>query len=186
MRTLLAFLLAAFVFAGCQDTEPNVDPAPDLVGESPAPPPSDAPSATVDVDRLIAAGRGSGTNLASLIDALPRPDRTTAQPYQNRHVAGQVDTLRTYEYPGVRFTVYEVSGANRQMLRGLTVTTDAYATEGVRVGDGRAQVEATLGAPDARTGGDWEYRFGEPTQSDLHLAFAADTVREWRWSFYID
>jgi len=185
--SLPPLLLALALLAGCT----TVQPAPDAGPTPPAPPEAAPPEAAparpgVPVPELVATGEGRG----SALGRLDRPARAEAEPFENRHVPGQIDTLRTYHYDGMRLEVYDVAASPRALLQALAVTSDAYDTGlGFRVGATRAEVEAALGDPDARDRTTYEYALegeGRGPGSLLTVRFAGDRVRELAWGFYVD
>ena len=128
-------------------------------------------------------------DFATVLDRLNPPLRVEEEPIENRHVPGQVDTLRTYFYEGLRFTVYDVSASGKKLLQNLTVTSDAYpAPQGVRVGMTRQEITQRLGTPVRQEDGVYIYHLGDgPIPNPiLSVHFENDTVSTLKWSFYVD
>ena len=122
-----------------------------------------------------------------VLDRLRKPIRVETTPRENRHNPGQIDTLRTFHYAGLQFTVYDVAGDPKEIMQGLVVTDSAYATEaGGRLGMNRQQIRAALGAPDVVEDGAFVYRLSDVTPSELRIAFEAETAARMEWNFYVD
>lgn len=202
IRTITA-LLVLVLLAGCgpqqRDTAP--DPADTLATSDEAVPangnqtdPSGASQARpgVPLSELVEAGRQRepGQQGLPVLDRLNEPARLETEPRENRHVPGQVDTLRTYHYDGLRFEVYDVSDSERQLMQNVTVMSDAYDPGlGFRVGSTRSEVEAAMGEPGERRSGAYVYDLGESelgASDQLIVRFDGDRVRELEWSFYVD
>lgn len=143
----------------------------------------------VSLPSLVEAGidRPPGTETLEVLDRLPSPLRIEKEPQENRHVPNQVDTLRTYYYRGLEFTVYDVAGDPKEIMKDITVVDSTYETEeGLRVGLSRDRVRSVLGPPD-RIGGDTHvYRLATPTPNHLHVTFSDNRVSRLEWSFYVD
>lgn len=170
----IAFVLS---LASCQSEAP-----PD------APPPNETARALgVPLSEIVDAALNGRDTTA--LDRLGPPDSITTAPQPNRHVPGQMDTLRTYFYDGVRLTVYDVTNSADQFVTTMQVTGPAYTTDdSLHVGSSRSEVENTLGAPDRQDGDEYIYELGEPVAAPnlLRLTVEADTVQRMTWSFYVD
>lgn len=170
----IAFVLS---LASCQSEAP-----PD------APPPNETARALgVPLSEIVDAALNGRDTTA--LDRLGPPDSITTAPQPNRHVPGQMDTLRTYFYDGVRLTVYDVTNSADQFVTTMQVTGPAYVTQdSLHVGSSRSEVENTLGAPDRQDGDEYIYELGEPVAAPnlLRLTVEADTVQRMTWSFYVD
>ena len=198
----LALLLSALLTAvwGCEPragknvpkgAEPSQD---DTVGSRPEVQPGTgtAPQASnplgVDVETLLenAGNRDSETGQLSILDRLNEPKRVSAESRPNRHVPGQIDTLRTLHYDDVQIAVYEVSGG-KEILQSVTVTGPSLiAPRGVEVGAGRPAVVDELGEPDEQDGEEYVYLDDGPMPTRFHIQFEGDTVRRMEWRFPID
>lgn len=125
-----------------------------------------------------------------LLDRLGEPRRVEAQPIENRHVPGQVDTLRTLVFDGLEVEVYAVADG-KELLQEIRVTGPGYETaEGLRVGSTRSEVREAFGAPvysegDAAT---YEVRSApdDPTPTQLQIRYDGDRVVAMAWSYYVD
>jgi hypothetical protein len=126
----------------------------------------------------------------ALLGRLPAPQRVEAEPVENRHVAGQTDTLRTLHYDGLTLEVYAVAGG-REILQEVRVTGDGYETaEGLGVGSTRAAVRGALGEPTRSDGGTLTYDVktspDDLTPTTLTVRFDGDRVAALTWSYYVD
>jgi hypothetical protein len=125
-----------------------------------------------------------------LLDRLGEPRRIETEPVENRHVPGQIDTLRTLVFDGLAVEVYAVADG-KELLQEIRVTGPGYETaEGLGVGSTRAAVRDVLGSP-ARTEGDTvTYEVSEspedPTPTQLHIRYDGDRVAAMTWSYYVD
>lgn len=143
----------------------------------------------VSLTALVEAGTKPSPETDSLrvLDRLKPPLRIETEPQKNRHVPGQVDTLRTYVYRGLEFTVYDVAHDPKVMMQNLTVADSTYETEdGLRVGLSREHVRALLGTPDQVESDTLTYRLGAPAPNHLQVSLRNDCVTRLKWSFYVD
>jgi hypothetical protein len=142
----------------------------------------------VPLSDLVEAGltRAPGQEGLPVLDRLDDPERIDVEPIENRHVPGQIDTLRTWIYDGLQFMVYDVSVSERVLMESIEVTSPDYATaDGVRVGSSRSEVETRLGQPDERREDAYVYRLTEPAPNRLVVHFDQDEVSRLAWGFYI-
>lgn len=182
-------LAATLMLAACagETSEPVRDtPAsPDAdtsVAERPA-----SPAQPVDLPAILAADeRAPGVDTLAVIDQLPEPQRVEEKTRENRHMPGAVDTLRTYHYDGLTFTV--VFAANdKELLQEVRVTGEGYETEqGLRVGLPRAEVQQMLGQSTRTEDGVAVYEMGDEATDVLRVRYQNDRVAELAWNFYID
>lgn len=157
-------------------------------------PPSASPEAesgrpNVSLSALIDAAmeRPPGRDSLAVLDRLGEPIRIQTEPRKNRHDPRQVDTLRTFRYAGLQFTVYDVVGSAKEIMQGIIVTDSTYTTgEGVHVGMRRQQIRMALGAPDQITGSTFVYHLSEVTPSELRVALEEGRATRLEWDFYVD
>lgn len=174
MRFRLACLGALVLVAGCKTASPP------SAGTSPR------PLALPDLLHLAAS------DAEALLRRLQEPTRAETEPVENRHVPGQIDTLRTLVYDGLRIQLYEVAdGSGRRLVQEVTVTGEGYATaEGLGVGSTRAEVREALGEPLYAEADALGYEVQEspddPTPALLHVEFQEERVAALRWSLYVD
>lgn len=181
-------LVAVLLAAGCGASDA---PAPAPSGRSEptdtaasAPPAARPPASAPSLSRLVEAAK---TGPDAVLDLLPAPRRRSGEAVENRHVPGQMDTLRTYTFDGLTMETHDVAHAASAFVRSLTTTNARYRTDdGLHVGSSRAEVEAALGPPSRREGDTAVYEIGEPTPDVLRIAYDGDVVRRLRWSFYVD
>lgn len=133
-----------------------------------------------------AADRDPESGQLEVLDRLNEPERVSTESHPNRHVPGQIDTLRTLHYDNVHITIYEVSGG-KEILQNVTVTGPRLATaQEVEVGSSRSAVEDRLGDPDERDGDAYVYLENGPMPTRFYIYFAGDTVDRLEWHFAID
>jgi hypothetical protein len=167
----IAVLAVAGVLAGCTAERTVVRPAVPLAA------------------MLSGASQQADDGSLLLLDRLGEPRRVEAEPVENRHVPGQVDTLRTLVWDGLEVEVYAVADG-RELLREVRVTGAGYETaEGLRVGSTRAEVREAFGAP-AHAEGDaatYEVRDApdDPTPTQLRVRYDGDRVAAMVWSYYV-
>ncbi len=152
MSRRLLFLSLALVLpaAGCAD-EDAPQTRPNVRDETP---PSAETRPGVRLDRLLAA-RGDA---APVLHVMRTPRERRAEAVANAHVEGQADSVVTWVYDGLALETYAVTGGPT-FVRRVTVTGGAYGTsDGLSVGERRADVEAVLGRPSAQAGGVASYR----------------------------
>lgn len=171
-------VISAVLMVGCRrSAEPSAEEAPS------------AERLGVPLTALVDAAmhRPPGQNALPVLDRLNDPLRIETESRPNRHIPNQVDTLRTFHYPGLQFTVYDVTGDPKEIMQHIVVTDSAYATEaGVHIGMHPQQVRAALGAPDTTADGTFTYRLSEVTPSQLRVAFEGETATRLEWDFYVD
>lgn len=174
--SLLLLGLATFLASGCAGNRSTPAPDPSL--------PEPAPLSVAELVNAVLTQPPEADTLA-VLDRLPPPNQVTVDTVQNIHVPSQIDTLRTYRYDGLAFTVY--FAPEKELMRDIRVTSPAYASpEGLQVGDARAEVEATLGPPDERDGDAYVYELTQTVPNLLRVEFQNDTVAALEWLFYID
>jgi hypothetical protein len=125
-----------------------------------------------------------------LLDRLGEPRRVETEPIENRHVPGQIDTLRTLVFDGLAVEVYAVADG-KELLQEIRVTGSGYETaEGLGVGSTRPAVREALGEPDRTDGDTVTYELLEspedPTPTLLHIRYDGDRVAAMTWSYYVD
>ncbi|WP_420454537.1 hypothetical protein [Rubrivirga sp.] len=136
---LRAALACLVILVGCGDPPPADAPPTEAAVRFDAPARDVRPG--VRLDRILAAS----SDAAALVESLRPPRGQRAEPVANRHVAGQVDTVRTWAYDGLALEIYDVTGGPALVQR-LTVTSGAYGTaDGLAVGETRTALEETLG-----------------------------------------
>jgi hypothetical protein len=194
MRFLsFALLLAALLAACAAGDEPLPNETPLAPEETPpmGNPPMGGP------DSLA----GPGVSLAEILDPsvegralrarLNAPVRAETEAIPNRHVPGQVDTLRTLHYDGLALEFYEVTGGPT-FLQTVTVTGGVYETaEGLGVGSTRGEVEAvythSTSAEPTDEGNVVTYeRADGPAPLTLEVRYVGDDVAAMTWRFYVD
>lgn len=125
-----------------------------------------------------------------LLDRLGEPRSVEAEPVENRHVPGQIDTLRTLTWEGLAVQVYAVADG-KELLQEIRVTGPGYETaEGLSVGSSRSAVREALGAPIRTEGDTVTYGLPEspndPTPVELHVRYEGDRAAAMTWSYYVD
>lgn len=179
--------LVLMVVAGCNGA------ANEPVREAPGPPTTEAPDAeapaspAVELPALLAAtDRAPGVDTLAVIDRLPEPQRVEEDVRENRHLRDAVDTVRTYHYEELAFTVVHAANG-KELLQEVHVTGEDYVTDnGLQVGLLRAEVEHILGQPARTEEGAVVYEVGEPTPDVVRVRYENDRVDAMTWSFYVD
>jgi hypothetical protein len=125
-----------------------------------------------------------------LLDRLGEPRRVEREPIENRHVPGQIDTLRTLAWDGLAVEVYAVADG-KELLQEIRVTGPGYETaEGLGVGSTQSAVREAFGEPDRTDGDTVTYEVAEspddPTPTQLHIRYDGDRVAALSWSYYVD
>ena len=147
-----------------------------LVGCAPDPPPRAEPSPNIEVrpgvrlDRLLAA-RGDAR---PLLDVMRAPRERRAGPAANAHVAGRTDTVATWVYDGLAVETVTVAGGPT-LVRRVVVTEGTYGTsDGLSVGEARADLEAVLGRPDRQSDGTAVYVLDGELPTTVEVRYAPD------------
>ena len=125
-----------------------------------------------------------------MFSRLNEPADTETDPVENRHVLGQIDTIRTLVYDGIELEFYDITD-NGILLQEVTVDGKEYVTaEGIGVGSSRADVEAAYGSPYLAADGQPVHEitssFDEATPTHLRVQYDGDTVTSLSWYFYVD
>ena len=183
----LSLIVAVLLLVTGCGREPASEAPPPTETTTEAPPPSTPEPLGMPVSAVVEAALNGED--ARILDRLAAPDSVSATPRQNRHVPGQMDTVRTHYYPGAALTTYDVTDAPDRFIMKLRVTDEAYQTdEGLRVGTSRENTEDMLGPPDQREDGTYVYELGEDVAATnlLRIAFEGDMVQRLTWSFYVD
>ena len=172
------FVLLVLVLAGC-GSEPSSVPA-----ESPERAAADRADLAeaaetqgaaevrpgVRIDRIL---RASG-DLSQLLPVLRAPRSARAEPVRNRHVPGQIDSVRTWQYDGLELDIYEAADG-RSLLQRLAVTSGTYGTsDGLSVGETRDDLESVLGAPASSGGAEATYRVGGELPTVVRVVYEPD------------
>lgn len=121
-------------------------------------------------------------------ERLGSPERSRADTVANQYVLGQVDTVRTLEYPGVEAQIYDAADEGKTFLVRLSLLSSHYATpEGIRVGDSESRVIDVLGAPTRRSSSRGELIYEETgeTPTSTVLRVRDGTVVRISWEFYV-
>lgn len=197
LRATLLCVFVALAAAACSDRQADPEGANDERAASEPSSASDpsqrvvaSPSVRpgVPLDRLLSPRDNDGAVVAGLRS--PREQRAEAEP--NRHVQGQVDTVRTYVYDGMVIETYEVTGGPTFIQR-VTATGTGYGTaSGVAVGALRSDVEAALGPPVQEDAGVVVYETGDrATPTTVTVRYEPDErgrprAFEITWRPYLD
>jgi hypothetical protein len=146
-------------------------------------PPSDA------VSQLIQRALRSDGSLSydALVQRLGVPRRVQTRPISNQYVDGQVDTLRTLFYTGIKALVYDVTDSQKTFLVRFSISSTQYTTpEGIHVGTSEKQVLNTLGAPTRRndSSGELIYQETESKPTAMVVQVRDGRVVAINWEFY--
>ncbi len=164
------------------------DVAPEL---PPLPPP---PATEAGRDSLRDALVEGGLSLPAggrraLVRELGEPDSVSREPRPNRHVPGQVDTVYTLYYPGLRAEYYDVA-RGRSLASSAVVRDNRYlAGTPLRIRMTRAEVEDRLGPPQRDRDGDPVYtcaRCGGAEDSVVLHYDARDRLEAVEFAYYVD
>lgn len=137
---------------------------------------------------LIDAGRQPAGLRPAVLDRVSEPDRVSTIEVRNRHDRTRTDTLTTWSYDGVSFTIHRSSTTGRERMQRVEVTgADHRTADGLRVGMTREAVVGIRGQPTA-TGVDADiYRLPGPYPGQLRIGYDDDLlVSRLTWVFSID
>ena len=182
VRLVLACVVALAACAA-DPSDPDDAPRPPRLEPQPDVTPAEEVRPGVRLDHLL----DPAGPLDEVVDRLREPRSRDAQPIGNRHVAGGVDTVRTWRYDGLTLELYEPR-EGEVLLRRLDVTSDTYGTaDGLAVGQTRADLESVLGVAAATNGDVVSYRTGLELPTTVAVTYEAgeDGVQraseiEWR------
>lgn len=184
------------VMGACSTAEstqtPSQGPSPTSVErpETERPKPTEATGPPSDVvSRLIQkALRSDGSvSYRTLVQRLGTPRRVEREPIANQYVRGQMDTLRTLVYTGIKALVYDVTNEEKTFLVRLSVSSSQYTTpEGLSVGLREGDVIETLGPPTRRNAspGTLIYQETKPKPTSMVVQVRDGRVVQIDWEFY--
>jgi hypothetical protein len=121
-----------------------------------------------------------------LVRRLGPPRHVDERPIANQYVQGQVDTVRTLVYRGVKALVYDVTSESKSFLLRLSLSSPRYATpEGLRVGVSEREVIETIGPPTRRspTQNELIYQETDTPSTSLVVRVKGDRVVRIDWEF---
>lgn len=118
------------------------------------------PVATSAAAWYEAALEGLGTSRAAARERHGEPEEIVVRTMENRHVAGRIDSIFEFRYPGVELEFYAVTGG-RDLLQRAEISTSRRASRRPTITTPRDSVEAWLGTPAEAAADRWIYRFGE-------------------------
>ena len=120
---------------------------------------------------LFRFGRTEAEFLADLGEPLEIVETDLA----NTHRPDQTDTIREYRYEDVSLFIHEVYDG-KKLLMMAAYTSDAYAFDGISVGDPASAVTRRLGQPDVID--DDTYIYFGPVYEEVRFILGDDTVVE--------
>jgi len=123
-----------------------------------------------------------------LLRELGTPQRVETETVPNQYVRGQIDTLRTLVYSGIRATMYDVANESKTFLVRLTLSTARYTTpEGLRVGLSKQRVIDLLGPPTRTSSSEGHLVYQETTSTPTSMLVQLQDNRvariDWEFSF---
>lgn len=124
----------------------------------------------------------------TLVQRLGTPRQVKITPVANQYVEGQVDTLRTLVYTGMRALVYDVTNESKTFLVRLSLSSTQYATPGgLRVGLNKEHALDQLGPPTRRKSekGTLIYEERGPTPTSMVVQVRGDRIVRIDWEFYL-
>lgn len=182
-RALVLISLMALGLGGsaCSSSDSSTDSDEASVDGGPAP---------EVVSRLIRDALQSEGNLSygAVRKRLGSPERSQADTVANQYVLGQVDTVRTLEYPGIEAQIYDVTDEGKTFLVRLSLLSPHYATpEGLRVGDSESRIREVLGTPTRRNSSRGEFIYEETgdTPTSMVLRVRDGSIVQISWEFYV-
>lgn len=193
---LIGQLVLSLVVGACSSAE-STRTGPELVSppaeaispDRPEPTEKMGPPADVVLQLIQEALRAEGNvSYTTLRQHLGPPDDVEAEPVANQYVEGQIDTLRTLVYTGLRALMYDVTDDTKTFLVRLSVSSTQYATpEGLHVGLSEKQVLDELGPPTRRNSSQGELIYQEsgsmPTSMVVRVRDGRVVRIDWEFSF---
>ncbi len=156
-------------------------------------PPHEASRPAPDCESFASRGLlPAVTSRAALREQLGDPSSVRKEAVDNRHVAGQVDTLVTYAYPHLSATFYALP--DRDLPSWVEVSDRRWLRfSAPTIGDAPARVRALLGDPESEdeTGDGglvWGYSCAprEGAEEPFFLVMRNDGVASVRFTYYVD
>lgn len=186
---LLLFSLAFSLAACAPEPDPDGEAPGDTADGARTEPVETEPEARpgVDLETLLARAfdRDEAGRLV-VLDELNEPASVEVETRENRHIPGQIDTVRTRRYEGLSLTVYRTADG-KEILQQIRVDGPGYRTEeGVRVGASRSAVEDAWGDPAERRNGAYVYERDGPLPTRVRVYFEGDTVSRLEWDYPVD
>lgn len=167
----------------------DVTPPPEAAWVESAEPTEETGPPPDAVSQLIQQALRSDGSISydALIRRLGVPRRVETESVSNQYVDGQIDTLRTLVYTGMRALVYDITNDAKTFLVRLSLTSTEYMTpEDVRVGLDAAQVRDKLGPPTRRNAsqGEWIYQESDPKPTSMVVQIRKRRVVQIDWEFF--
>lgn len=195
---LLTLMLVASLSAGCAREDDNGAPPDDRAAENT---PSDEAqraeqnrpgvSAREMIDQALNPRREEPRH--PFLDDLRQPARLEREAVENRHVQGQIDTIRTYYYEGLRLRVYDPSDGGGEIVTDVRIDSPGYDHPlDFDIGAPRAKVRESLGEPEEVRDSDLRYLIGDDEDAPaaapnyLDVRIADGRVSRLTWRFYYD
>lgn len=189
-----------FIITGCADEETrdntNIDTtAGQAAEETSAGDDGVATELPLSVEDMVdqASNPTPGQEYPPFLAQLPRADEVETEAVENRHVQGQVDTMRTHRYGAVSIRVYDVSDSPSRIVTRIEVEEDDRETGlPIDVGTDESRVVEELGEPverqEDRLRYQWPLDGDEPAAAPnyLDIYLTAGTVKRIAWEFYYD
>ncbi|MFW5973121.1 MAG: hypothetical protein ACOCTG_03940 [Bacteroidota bacterium] len=186
---LLAVMLLT---AGC---EPDADRVPDREADTQRMADQESTDAGVSVETMVEQTLSPAPDrpYPPFLDRLNEPERVETEVVENRHVPGQMDTVRTYIYDGLEIEVYDRSQDERKLVRRIELLEPGF-DHGLEfdVGDQEMDVRQAMGEPEEAENGELRFRLTQNADdpvsapNHLHVRLRNDRVDALRWSFYVD
>ena len=90
-----------------------------------------------------------GDTRQELIRRLGEPKKTTKEKVENLHNPKVIDEIIGFVYDEIGFEIYHATENDRDFISQVNILSDKYPLKnGLRVGDGKDNILATLGKPD--------------------------------------
>lgn len=127
-----------------------------------------------------------GRTRSEIIKALGRPIRITSKEVINVHNPEKVDVKNVFIYEGLSIKIYRVSENGREIITGISVTSDEYKLKwGLSVGCSQGDLKRQLGEPFEKMSDTYVYQTDE-APSIVVFYLRNSKVYRIDWEFYYD
>jgi hypothetical protein len=122
---------------------------------------------------------------ATIIAKFGPPQPVIREPFRNRHVEGQVDSIVELQYPKLRVKLYEMPDSQLMMQVEIS-DPKLQVAHGLHVGVTEQQLLELLGPPDKKQNDDFVYSAHLGAEASVTFGVKNHTVERMEWDLPVD